>query len=372
MRYVASITNVLSNHLGWHRARLKFMARFTSALLRLTTTDLWKIALALKAGVRQKSNYRRIQRFLAGYEVDFSALGRLMVHLLPQDPPYVVAIDRTEWHFGQKPVNVLTVGVAHDGMTIPVVWHALPNGGGSGQAAQTETLAQLLEVIDASSIQVVLADREFISTGWLRMMQRRGIPFCIRLRSDRGIGDTEEGPTLLARMYARPLRVGAERVLEGTRYLFGSEGPPIPVRVVLRRVGSRKEDAQFLILATWNLDPGEATDLYRRRWEIESMFAALKSRGFDLEATGLTEPDRIERLIGLLALAFTWTRLVGKHRAQREGPPPLKRHGRRERSLFRYGLDRLQSILTTPEPQPRAFYGCLQLLRSPTAFLSRT
>ncbi|CAM3621537.1 hypothetical protein GGP80_003006 [Salinibacter ruber] len=33
------------------------MARFTSALLRLTTTDLWKIALALKAAPKQKSNY---------------------------------------------------------------------------------------------------------------------------------------------------------------------------------------------------------------------------------------------------------------------------------------------------------------------------
>ncbi|WP_181149423.1 hypothetical protein [Salinibacter sp. 10B] len=46
------------------------MARFTSALLQLTTTDLWKIALALKAGVHQKSNYRRIQRFLAEYDVE--------------------------------------------------------------------------------------------------------------------------------------------------------------------------------------------------------------------------------------------------------------------------------------------------------------
>ena len=63
--YVQSITDVLSDHLGWHRARLKFMARFTSALLRLTTTTLRPIALALKAGVEPASNYRRIQRFLS-------------------------------------------------------------------------------------------------------------------------------------------------------------------------------------------------------------------------------------------------------------------------------------------------------------------
>jgi hypothetical protein len=152
MRYVASITNVLSGHLGWHQARLKFiplkfMARFTSALLRLRATDLWKIALALKAGVRQKSNYRRIQRFLAEYGVDFTALGRLLVHLLPQSPPYVVVIDRTEWHFGQTPVNVLAVGIGHDGMTIPVVWRVLPSGGGSGKADHTDLLQQLLNVM---------------------------------------------------------------------------------------------------------------------------------------------------------------------------------------------------------------------------------
>lgn len=123
------------------------MARFTSALLRLRATNLWKIALALKAGVRQKSNDRRIQRFLVEYEVDFTALGGLLLHLLPQTPPYVVVIDRTEWHFGQTPVNVLAVGIGHDGMTIPVVWRALPSGGGSGQADHTDLLEQLLNVM---------------------------------------------------------------------------------------------------------------------------------------------------------------------------------------------------------------------------------
>lgn len=58
--------------------------------------------------------------------------------------------------------------------------------------------------------------------------------------------------------------------------------------------------------------------------EIESMFEALKSGGLDLEATGLTEPNRIERRIVLLALAFSWTRLVVGRHAQREGPPPGK------------------------------------------------
>jgi hypothetical protein len=143
----------------------------------------------------------------------------------------------------------------------------------------------------------------------------------------------------------------------------------VAAAVVARRIGGKSADDRFLLLATWGIDPDQACQRYARRWSIETMFAALKSRGFDLEQTRLTDPGRIRRLIGLLALAFVWTRLVGRKRARREGPPPRKAHGRRERSLFRYGLDRLQSILTTPEPQHQAFFDCLQGLRSPSAFV---
>lgn len=374
MRYVNSITNVLSDHLGWHRARLKFMARFMSAVITLTTTNLSKIALALKAGVKLESNYRRIQRFLSNYDMDFTMLGRLLLHLCPERSPYVACIDRTEWHFGQVPVNVLTVGIAHRGICFPIAWSVLPNGGASSADEQANVLERFLAVVDPSQIEAVLADREFISARRLRRLKVQEIPFVIRLRSDRRIGLAPDGPALPARMFARPFGVGEERVLSGACYLSGADEEQIQVRVVVRRIApaSSETDDRFLILATWGVDPDEATELYRRRWEIETLFAALKSRGFKLEKTHLTVPERIERLMGLLALAFAWTRLVGQKRVWCQGGPPVKSHGRPERSLFRYGLDWLQSILTTPEPQRQAFFACLQGLRSPTAFLSCT
>ena len=90
----------------------------------------------------------------------------------------------------------------------------------------------------------------------------------------------------------------------------------------MRRISSDLGDSddQFLILATWEFDSEKATTLYERRWEIETMFAALKSRGYRLEETHLTAPDRVRRLIGLLGPAFAWTSVVGENRASREGP----------------------------------------------------
>ena len=373
MHYVRSITGVLSDHLGWHRARLKFMARFTFALLKPWASNPREIAVALKAGVKEDSNYRRIRRFLSDYEIEFTALGRLLTRLLPQRPPYKVVLDRTEWHFGETPVNVLMVGIAHKGIAFPVSWRVLPDGGSSSIEDHRRALQRFFEIVDPEDVEVMLGDREFISTEWLRWLQEREIPFAVRLRSDRRIGLSPEGPSLPARMFARPLSVHTEKVLDGTRHLFGTDQKHVEVQVVMRRIAacSSGED-QFLILATWGVDPDSATVLYEQRWEIETMFAALKSRGYRLEQTHLTDPDRIKRLIGLLALAFAWTHLVGERRANQEGPPRKKSHGRRQRSLFRYGLDRLRKILGSPEPMPAAFFDCLRGLRSPTAFLSCT
>ena len=264
------------------------------------------------------------------------------------------------------------VGIAHRGTAFPISWTVLPNGGGSSAEDHCEVLRRFFDVVDPENIEVVVGDREFISTEWLCWLRNREIPFVVRLRSDRRIGLCPEGPSLPARLFARPLAAHAEKVLDGTRQLFGAEGEQVEVRVVMGRISSDLGDSddQFLILATWEFDSEKATTLYERRWEIETMFSALKSWGYRLEETHLTAPDRVRRLIGLLGLAFAWTSVVGENRASQEGPPREKSCGRRQRSLFRYGLDRLRGILTTPEPQPAAFLDCLRGLRSPTAFSS--
>ena len=51
--------------------------------------------------------------------------------------------------------------------------------------------------------------------------------------------------------------------------------------------------------------------LYGQRWTIETTFACLKSRGFNLEDTHLTHPQRVHLLLGLLAWTLLWALLVG-------------------------------------------------------------
>lgn len=132
---------------------------------------------------------------------------------------------------------------------------------------------------------------------------------------------------------------------------------------------------EYLLLVT-DGHPHWALSQYRKRWGIETLFGALKSRGFDLESTHMTDSNmtdskRLSKLIGLLALAFCWSHLVGQWR-HRHDPLTTKKHGRLEKSLFRYGLDYLQQALLNLAEKKDDFLTCLQALATPRRFLSCT
>jgi Transposase DDE domain len=75
-------------------------------------------------------------------------------------------------------------------------------------------------------------------------------------------------------------------------------------------VATRSPTGDLVIIAT-DFGIWETWDLYRRRWSVECTFASLKTRGFDLERTGVTQPARLERLFGLVILAWVGCLRVG-------------------------------------------------------------
>ncbi|WP_286438579.1 transposase, partial [Bacteroides acidifaciens] len=53
---------------------------------------------------------------------------------------------------------------------------------------------------------------------------------------------------------------------------------------------------------------------YKKRWEIETAFRAMKSSGFNIEDTHMRDMDRIERLVAMVCMALVWAYLVGEHK----------------------------------------------------------
>ena len=56
--------------------------------------------------------------------------------------------------------------------------------------------------------------------------------------------------------------------------------------------------------------------IYARRWEIETLFECLKTRGFNLEETHITDLDKVERMLSVLAIAYCWAYKIGVWRCE--------------------------------------------------------
>jgi hypothetical protein len=79
------------------------------------------------------------------------------------------------------------------------------------------------------------------------------------------------------------------------------------------------------------------------RWTIKCLLSALKSRGFNLEETNLTNRVQLENLLGLLCLAAFWAVRVGEFVSSLV-PIQCKGHGRLAVSVFGVGLDALERV----------------------------
>jgi transposase len=91
--------------------------------------------------------------------------------------------------------------------------------------------------------------------------------------------------------------------------------------------------------------PEEALLKYRERWQIETLFRGLKTSGFNLENTHVIHSDRLEKLILVVMMAFVWCYKIGDFIDANFKKIKIKKHGNREISVFKYGLEYLSRVV---------------------------
>jgi hypothetical protein len=327
--------------------RLDFIARFIIALLHTQTVNLNKLGRALSK-YQISSNARRIKRFL-NFKLAPELIARFVLAFV-KDESLVLTMDRTNWKFGAINLNFLVIGVAYHGIALPIVWQNLDKAGNSNTSERQAMVKRLLKLIPVTRIHGFTADREFIGAKWFKTLLESGLNPVIRIKSDTTIGHRDK--TAPAWVFFNSTKVGAVDELSKARVMG--------LKVFV--IGTRTPEGELLLVVTLKR-PSRALLIYKQRWEIETLFGALKSRGFNLEDTHMTDVARSERLFGLLVLALTWGLLVGELVTQAK-PTEIKKHGCALFSRFRRGLDCLLQILVTGASQGFVWDDVVGLLTS--------
>ncbi|MBK8827905.1 MAG: hypothetical protein IPO26_14665 [Saprospiraceae bacterium] len=107
------------------KPRIDLIGLFILAIVQVTV-NLAKIALAMDTKSKTRSNYRRLQRFIKEINWTNTSLIQMILKWLKMDDgPYTLLIDRTNWEFGKKKINILMISVLYEGYSVPLGWSLL-------------------------------------------------------------------------------------------------------------------------------------------------------------------------------------------------------------------------------------------------------
>lgn len=331
------LERTLAENVAWNKARINFLARFILALIEIRTVNLSEVAAVFIGRAKPESHYKRCQRFLRFFEMPYAQVARFVVRLLAVPAPWVITLDRTDWYLGQTPLNIMVLGIAYRGVAFPVLWTVLEKKGCSDTSERIRLVTEFGRIFGYRAMAYLCADREFIGKDWFAWLRSQGVDFRIRVRENTKATNGRGQVVPVWRLF-RSQRIGEPLRIEGARPIWG-----LPLFVS----GVRLHSGEYVIVVAPRFTETALID-YSRRWEIETLFSCLKSRGFRLEETHVTHPERLKKLMALLAFAFCWAHIIGQW-LTRQQPLKIKKHGRLARSIFRHGFDHLRRILCNSE-----------------------
>jgi len=347
----SELESILTSYLFWNKARIKCFVRMLLALIRVRTVNMAELACGFGSKAKKSSRYRRLQRFVKEIKIDFSLIAAFVIKLFDLvGKRLYLTMDRTNWEFGKFKINILMLGIVYKGIALPLYWKLLDKKGNSDTEERIEIVTKFVEQFGKDNIAGILADREFIGDKWFGFLIEERLPFYIRIKNNI-VTTNAHGLEVDIDELFYGVRTHEIIALKGKRKVFGRE---------LYLAGTRDKNGELLIVAT-NCDSRNAVEIYAKRWEIETLFGCLKTRGFNFEDTHLNNMDRINNIIVLLTIGFCWCYKVGEWQHE-VVPIKLKKHGYKAISLFRCGLDFIRELLLNFKYVCKNFVACVQIL----------
>lgn len=328
-------------------AQLKNLALLSHALAVSNSCHLSELALGLPIAARRENLIQRLRRYLKGGEYGWQrCYGQLVRHLFAhwQGREVALVMDRTD--IGQR-LSILVVGAAYQKRLLPLNWRVLPFGG-TGAAVQKALLRPLVPYLPKQCRIHFYGDCEFRATDLQGYCQQQQWHWQTGVKSDTYVTLTDGAECQLREL---PLDKGERRFWQQV-YLTKEHFGPVNL---IADWSPNQDFPRF-----WSLDLPADPSAWRRgrkRFWIEPSFRDWKSYGFDLEASQLEDPQRLEVLLLGMAVTTLWMIHLGDWLTQHGDEAHLDRSRHPDYSLFRRGRDHVTRCRTMGWSIPVGFTG---------------
>ena len=299
---------------GQRKTQRGKLGLLVATMLAVRSANLMDLAASLpRPCERVDKRYQWIERFLSNARVSVDAVmapyARELLKLAAGNCQHLILMIDQSKATDRHQMVMVTVRIG--GRALPLAWRIKETQGAIGFAEQREALEAVLPLLPEGTKPVLMGDRFYGSPDLIGWCRRQDWNWRLRLKQDLLVFENG-GESTLAECFAR-----GEHMLTGIELT----GKRVVTNVAMVHEPGHPEP--------WIIALSEAPTVHRAfdyglRWGIEAMFSDFKTRGFGLEDSQIQYPDRLSRLILVMALALYWAVSSGMWDAANHPTPAEK------------------------------------------------
>lgn len=203
---------------------------------------------------------------------------------------------------------IVQLALAYRGRALPIAWATVEVKPGAIKEALGRLFTQVRSWLPSGTCVYLIADREFHGHNVLEAIQAHGWIPVVRSKGRIGV-ELEDGWRGQLADLAPP---AGEQAFYQKVWLTGWGWGPYSLSLANApqpKRGKKRPDPWYII----STDPAgpQVLYLYAVRMWVDEMFRDLKGQGFHLDQTRLEHPERIDRLMLVLALIYWWLMDLG-------------------------------------------------------------
>ena len=339
-------------------SQAKTLAVLVASAMRVERVSLANLGRRMLGNA--KHQIKRCWRFCANDRVEPADAMRGVVARLVRrrKKPLLVALDWVDI----KGYQTLVASAVLKGRSTPLCWASCEghtyDGHKSRNAFEESLLLALRSMVPVHVKVILLADRGFGRCALAAFLRRHGFSYLIRIQPK----VTVKLKGFHGKLLDYPVKKGIAKVLKDVAYR--SDGAVSQNVVVRWKPGlPPKRDECWFLMTDLAGTAHRLCTLYGRRMTIEQLFRDHKSKrnGWSLRDTQLKTPQRLDRLLLILALAYLLLCGIGLMARRTHSPAAWCSSSKDLCSIFRIGLLMRAKLRASPD---QAFAAVLQLNES--------
>jgi hypothetical protein len=314
------------------------LAALISGIVNGRSSQLPKIAENVTDGNKVESRVRRFSRWVNNSKIDYERyylpFAEALLKCLAANP-LVFAIDGSTVGRG---CMCLMVSVIYQGRALPIAWLVVRGKKGHlPQDRHVQLVEELKRIVPKEASVYFLGDGEFDGTGLLAKITDYDWHYVCRTAKTASV--FVKGKKTNCGKLGNGIQAGQSNIYNDILFTNEQYGP---VNLI---VWWGKEYKNPIYLVSDLKSKTEACKFYKKRFRIETFFSDQKSRGFHIQKSHISNPDKLARLLMAVCLAYIWIVYLGDLCMNIGAHKLIHRAKRCDLSLFQLGLRYLKHIL---------------------------